>query len=179
MTAKKQSKAWTLAASARAAREARIATARHLRTAPIARLWEASKLQNAHRLQLAHVGSPATATAMLFAGMGYKPPFPADWQAAAELVLADEARYLAEADLYILTPQMCDVVIAAAQTLTRADLELVSEDDPPAMTGLVVLPHPVLVRTIGGGLSDDRAYTWRFPAAIQYRSARGRRVLDR
>jgi hypothetical protein len=32
------------------------------------------------------------------------------------VILGDEARYLAEADLYVLTPQMLDV-IAAAQML--------------------------------------------------------------
>src|SRR5258708_12212157 len=50
--------------------------------------------------------------------MGYRPPWPADWQAATEMVLADEAQYLATADLYVLAPHMCDVVIAAAQTLS-------------------------------------------------------------
>src|SRR5258708_8545921 len=50
--------------------------------------------------------------------MGYRPPWPGDWQAATEMVLADEAQYLATADLYVLAPHMCDVVIAAAQTLS-------------------------------------------------------------
>jgi hypothetical protein len=54
---------------------------------------------------------------------------------------------------------MCDVVIAAAQTLTREDLELLSEDDLPGLTGLVVLPHPVIVRAVTGDLADDRAFT--------------------
>ena len=94
-------------------------------------------------------------------------PSPPTGRQLTELVLADEARYLAEADLYILTPQMCDVVIAAAQTLTREDLELLSEDDLPGLTGLVVLPHPVIVRAVTGDLGDDRAFTWRFPAHIQ------------
>ena len=127
------------------------------------------KLQRAHQFQAASTGDPGTATALLFGGLGYRPPFPADWLAAAELVLADEARYLAEADLYILTPQMCDVVIAAAQTLTREDLELLSKDDLPGLTGLtglVVLPHPVIVRAVTGDLGDDRAFTRRFPAHI-------------
>jgi hypothetical protein len=124
-------KTWTLAGAARAAREARIATAHYLRTAQVARLWERGNLVRAYQIQLANYGDPAEARAALFGGMGYRPPFPADWPVAAQMVLGDEARYLAEADLYILTPQMCDVVVAAAQALTRKDLELVGEDDLP------------------------------------------------
>ncbi len=101
-------------------------------------------------------------------------PFPSDWAAATEMVLADEARYLCEADLYVLTPQMCDVVIAAAQSVTAQDLELLSDDDLPSLTGLVVLPRPVIVRTVGGDLADDRAFTWRFPATIRTSPGRSR-----
>ncbi|MGH3158680.1 MAG: hypothetical protein ACRDNF_19175, partial [Streptosporangiaceae bacterium] len=116
--------------------------------------------------------------ALLFGGMGYWPPFPASWQAAAEVVLGDEARYLAEADLYILTPQMCDVVIAAAQSLAREDLELLDEDDLPGLTGLIVLPHPVIVRAIDGELGDLRAFSWRFPSPLVQPSADGRTMED-
>jgi hypothetical protein len=49
---------------------------------------------------------------------------PRGWDEAAETVVSDEARYLADADLYVLTPRMLDVVVAAAATLTRRDLEL-------------------------------------------------------
>ncbi len=173
----KRQKEWSLTGAARAAREARIATVKHLGEAPIARLWHMGKLQRAFQLQAASVDDPAAATALLFGGLGYRPPFPSDWQAATEMVVADEARYLAEADLYILTPNMCDVVIAAAQTLTREDLELLSEDDLPAMTGLVILPHPVIVRAVTGDLGDDRAFTWRFPAHFWRPSRRGHKDL--
>ena len=47
-------------------------------------------------------------------------------------MLADEARYLADADLYVLTPQMLDVVIAAAQSLTFADLACSGRTTCPA-----------------------------------------------
>jgi len=164
---------WSLASGARAARDARIATARHLREAPIARLWHMTKLQRSYQIQLAGTGDPRAAVALLYGGMGYEPPYPADWEAGAKMVVGDEARYLAAADLYVLTPQMCDVVIAAAQTLTRADLELASEDDMPGMTGLVVLPHPLIVRAVTGDLADVRAFTWRFPAVIPYLGRRG------
>jgi hypothetical protein len=176
VTAKRQ-KEWSLTGAARAAREARIATVKHLSTAPIARLWHLTKLQRAFQLQAASVGDPAAATALLFGGLGYRPPFPTDWQVATEMVVADEARYLAEADLYVLTPQMCDVVIAAAQTLTRKDLELLNEDDLPSMTGLIILPHPVIVRAVNGDLGDDRAFTWRYPAHFWRPSRRGQQDL--
>jgi hypothetical protein len=135
------------------------------------------KLQAAYQLHAAHTGHPAAAWVLLFGGMGYRPPFPDDWEAAAEMVLADEARYLAEAELYILPPQMCDVVIAAAQSLTVQDLDLLSEEDLPGRTELVMLPHPIIVRTVGGDLADDRAFTWRFPSQIQRPAKRGRHWL--
>jgi hypothetical protein len=170
----RRGKGWSLTSAARAAREARIATAKHLGETPIARLWEMSKLQRAYEIHAAHLGHPPSALALLFGGLGYQPPFPSDWGPAAELVVGDEACYVAQADLYILTPQMCDVVIAAAQSLTREDLELISEDDLPSQTGLVVLPHPIIVRTITGDVGDDRAFTWRFPAQIPRWTADGR-----
>lgn len=39
----------------------------------------------------------------------YRPPFPSDWKSVTDVVVDDEARYLAEAELYVLSPQMCDV----------------------------------------------------------------------
>ena len=41
--------------------------------------------------------------ALSFALMGYPPPYPDDWDWASAMVLADEARYLAAADLYTCT----------------------------------------------------------------------------
>jgi hypothetical protein len=60
--------------------------------------------------------------------------------------MAVEARYLAGADLYVLTPQMLDVVIAAAQTLTLGDLGLLADDDLPGSSGVVILPRPLVTR---------------------------------
>lgn len=73
---------------------------------------------------------------------------------------------------------MCDVAVAAAQTLTREDLELATEDDLPTPGGLVVLPHPLLVKSITGDIGDDRAYTWRVPSQIQRPSPNGRSMQD-
>lgn len=61
---------------------------------------------------------------------------------------------------------MCDVVIAAAQSLTVEDLQLLAEEDLPSPTGLLVLPCPLLVRSIGGDLGDDRAFCWHSPATF-------------
>jgi hypothetical protein len=159
--------------AARFAREARISTVRYLRDAPIARVWELGKLQGAYAYHLAHLGDPARAWATMFGGMGYRAPYPAGWEQAAGTVLADEARYLAGADLYVLTPQMCDVVVAAAQSLNRDDLDLMSEDDMPGASGLVVLPHPLIIRAVTGDLADMRAYTWRIPLQLEVAGDRG------
>jgi hypothetical protein len=168
----RRNRAWTLAGAARAAREARIATVRYLQT-PAALVWEMGRLAYSQQIHLADSGDPAEAAGRLFGGMGYS-DVPSTLDEATRMVLADEARYLAEADLYVLTPEMCDVVVAAAQALTRDDLESMSEDDLPGLSGLVVLPHPVIVRTMTGGLGDDRAYTWRCPARLRVRAARRR-----
>jgi len=105
-------RAWTLTGGAVDARAARITTAEHLHIAAIARLIQVDRLR-ACQLQAAHLGNPKAAIATVFGGMGYQPPYPTDLERAAEMVVADEARYLAGAELYVLTPQMCDVVVAA------------------------------------------------------------------
>lgn len=162
---------WSAAGAARFAREARIATAGHLRTAPVARHWQACKLLSAYSLYLQHTGSPEAALFLLLGGLGYRPPYPAGWDEITGMLLADEASELAAASLYILTPQMCDVTVAAAQALTPGDLALLAEDDLPSPTGLVVLPQPLIVCAVTGDLGDDRAYRWRSPARIQPLSA--------
>lgn len=53
----------------------------------------------------------------MLGGLGYRRPYPAGWKDTAEMLTSDEARYLADADLYVISPQMCDVA-AAAQSLT-------------------------------------------------------------
>lgn len=162
---------WSAAGAARFAREARIATAGYLRSAPAARRWHMTKLLNAYGLHLQHTGSPEQALGLLLGGIGYRPPYPPGWDEITEMVLADEAADLAAASLYILTPQMCDVTVAAALTLTPEDLALLAEDDLPSPAGLVVLPQSLLVSAVTGDLGDDRAYRWRFPARIQPLSA--------
>ena len=156
---KQREKAWSLAAAARAAREARIAAVRYMREAAIEREWHAAVLSYGHQARAARSGNPDGARALVFATMGYPPAFPDGWDQASAMMLAGEVRYLAGADLYVLTPQMLDVVIAAAQSLTFADLALLREDDLPSPSGAVVLPRPLVTRHPSGSLAPgDRLY---------------------
>lgn len=170
-------KKWSAVGAARSARQGRIATVEFLRTARLARECHASKLIATYQIHLKHLRRKKAATFALLAAMGYRPPFPEDWLEITELVISDEARYLSEAEIYILSPQMCDVVVAAALTLTTDDLQLLDEDDLPSQTGMLVLPHPLLIRTIVGDLSDDRVYTWRVPSHIPRAAKRGREEI--
>ena len=163
---KQREKAWSLAAAARAAREARIAAVRYMREAAIEREWHAAVLSYGHQARAARSDDPDGARALLLATMGYPPPFPDGWDQASAMMLADEARYLAGADLYVLTPQMLDVVIAAAQSLTFADLALLREDDLPSPSGAVVLPRPLVTRHPSGSLLREIAFTWRSPSQV-------------
>jgi hypothetical protein len=167
----KKSKEWSAVGAARFAREARISTAKFLASAPLAQLWEVNKVINAYGYHHAHLGDHEAAMDMLLGNLGYQRPYPRGWEAIAGTLVTDEAHYLAEAELYVLTPHMCDVVTAAALTLTREDLQQLGEGDLPSPTGLVILPHPLLVRAVTGDLGDDRAYRWRTPAQIWPMSA--------
>lgn len=157
-------KSWSVAGAARFAREARISTVAHLRTAPIARQMRRHKLIRAYEIHRAGLGRREAAMDLLLGGLGYRRPYPAGWDATAELLTSDDARHLADADLYVISPQMCDVVVAAAESLTRDDLRLLAEDDLPSLSGLLVLPYPLLVNSVGGELGDDRAFGWHTPA---------------
>jgi hypothetical protein len=165
LTEDAMSKAPSLTSRARFARTARIDTVEHLRSAPIARQWQHSRLVQAFQTQYAMTQDRQRAMGMLFGGMGYD-RLPSSWDEGTEWCLRDEAAYLAEADLYVLTPQMCDVVTAAAQALTLEDLRLADAHDLPSPTGLLVLPHPLMVRAPNGEMSDDRAVHWRSPAFL-------------
>lgn len=77
------------------------------------------------------------------------------------MMLNDEARYLSQADLYVLTPPMLTVVAAAAQTLSYSDLKQLHSDDLPGPTGLLVLPQPLSLRLPTGNIQETQAFTWR------------------
>ena len=59
-----------------------------------------------------------------------------------------------------------NVVIAAAQSLTFADLGLLREDDLPSPSGALILPRPLITRLLTGSLVQDIAFTWRSPARV-------------
>jgi hypothetical protein len=134
-----------------------------MREASVERQWYASMLAYGHPTRAAGSGDPDGGRALSLAVMGYPPPYPADWDQASAMVLADEARYLAAAGLYVLTPQMLDVVIVAAQSLTFTDLGLLRDDDLPSPSGAVILPRPLLTRLPTGSRQQDTAFTWRSP----------------
>ncbi len=171
-------KAWTLVGAARSARDARIAALRYMREAPLERQWLAGILEYGHQVRTAATGDPDAARALQFSTMGYPAPYPQDWNQAGALVLADEARYLAQTDLYVLTPQMLDMVVAAAQTLTFDDLYLLREDDLPSPSGLVIFPRPLLIRTPTGSLERNIAFAWQSPWQIPLPAGTGFRRTE-
>ena len=156
-------KPWTLTGAARSARDARLSAIRYMRTCPLERDWQAAVLAYGHESRIPDTASPEAARALFFSTLGYPPPYPATWQEASAMILNDEARYLAQAGLYVLTPEMADVVAAAAQTLSYADLSLLRDDDLPGPAGLVVLPQPLRTRRPTGSIEETRAFTWRLP----------------
>jgi len=167
MTGKGRGRTWSLAGSARSARDTRLAAVGYLRQAAVERQCHAAMLAYGHRARAAASdGDPAAIRALEFAAMGDLPPYPSDWEEAATMVLADEERCLAQADLYVLTPQMLDVVIAAAQTLDLTDLSLLTQADLPTPAGVVVLPRPLITRLPTGTLQHEAAFTWRSPWRI-------------
>jgi hypothetical protein len=167
-------KPWSLTGSARAARDARVAVIRYMRTSPVERAWHASILARGHESRTAAgAGNPEAARALFFSTMGYPPPYPGTWDQASAVILADEARYLSQADLYVLTPQMLAVVAAAAQTLSYSDLRLLRADDLPGPTGLLVLPQPLRLRLPTGTIEEAHAYTWRLPWRLPLPAGQG------
>jgi hypothetical protein len=164
---------WSLAGAARAARDARTAAVRYMRSSPLERDWHATVLERGHEARTAATGDPGAARALFFATMGYPPPYPAAWRQASAMILNDEARYLSQAELYVLTPQMLAVVAAAAQTLLYHDLALLREDDLPSPAGLLVLPQPLRLRLPAGGSGGSQACSWRSPWRLPLPAGRG------
>lgn len=171
---------WTATGSARTARTARIATAAHLRNAEVAWRWEMTRLVSALEVWRTHLTAQAreltgerdpgvepVVQGLLFGGSGLTRPYPSRLDDAARAMLRRNADDLDAATLYVLSPSMCDVVIAAAQTLSLDDLGLVDPDDLPSPTGMLLLPFPILVRAVNGSLADDRAYVWHTPAHLE------------
>jgi hypothetical protein len=159
-------KPWSLTHAARAARDARVTAIRYMRNSPVELAWHATILARAHESRAAGSGSPGAALAFFWSTTGYAPPYPPTWRQASAMILNDEARYLSQADLYVITPPMLAVVAAAAQTLRYSDLSLLRDDDLPGPAGLLVLPHPLRLRLPTGSIDEAQAYTWRLPWRI-------------
>lgn len=177
MAKKRGKKEWTAASSARAARDARLATVKFLSSSELARKYYGARLVGDYQIKLrTYEGHQQAAMLSLFGGMGYARA-PRDWPSAVDMVVTDEAQHLSRAQLYVISPQMCDVVVAAAKSLTVADLELMSLTDLPSPTGLLMLPEPIIVRAVDGDLADLRALTWTTPASAFQPSRADRKVV--
>lgn len=118
-----------------------------------------------------------TVAALFYGGSGLSEPYPTDLDDATRRLLDLRASDLETATLYVISPSMCDVAIAAAQTLTVDDLALLDHDDLPSPTGMLLLPHPILVRAVTGDLGDDRAYVWHSPAQLSSATEIGQPVI--
>ena len=165
MSKAKHSHAWSLTGAARAAREARISSAKFLATPAMAQRHR-GQIEWALGIHAIHNGGDLLrALADLSRSLGYVLPYP-DPDLLSELILQDEARFLNGATLYVLSPDMTDVVVAAALTLTIEDLELIHAETLPTQTGLIVLPHPLITRQLDGDLVDPRGFLWWHPARI-------------
>jgi hypothetical protein len=131
---------WSVAGAARHAREARAHAAEYLRASTLAIEQIEFLLQRGIHVHRTH-GDTNRALAQVLAGCGYEPPYPRDSMAAARLVAQDHAQRLSQAQLYVMSPDMADVVAAAARTLADDDLDLMEFDDLPSPTGCLVLPE--------------------------------------
>jgi len=94
-------------------------------------------------------------------GMGVEPPYD-DVSRIARDLLDEDADTLDTGELFVVSPSMQRVTVAAAQTLTALDVAtLRAEDDMPALVGVLVLSEPLVVRGRDGSLSDLRAFVWK------------------
>ncbi len=73
----------------------------------------------------------------------------------ARLQLHRDAETVRSADLFIVSPVMHAMAIAAASTLTDDDLRLWREDDLPSLGGFVVFPAPLKFQHHPGKVPDD------------------------
>jgi hypothetical protein len=105
-------------------------------------------------------GDRRLAAQMLLGPIGYPPPYTGTITDYAEQVTRDAAAATAAASLFVVSPTMHDVVVAAALTLSIDDLNKVDEKDPPTPTGLVVLPHAMLQVDAAEDTADVRALLW-------------------
>ncbi|MDT4993080.1 MAG: hypothetical protein QOH97_2972 [Actinoplanes sp.] len=153
-------KAWTVAGAARFAREARTQTVLHLARAQTPVVWQTHGLAAAFNLWLKMYGTRQAAAEKVLAPMGYPPPYSGMIDKYAERYVRDSANELGVSSLFVVSPAMNDVVVAAAETLSLDDLNRVDEADLPTPAGLVVLPSALLRVNAAGDVADVRAIMW-------------------
>ncbi len=178
---------WTETGAARRARDLRAVTVELLRE-ELAAQRRGTESFNAEHVKTELLGKflafrktgygVNTALAMLYSAHGYPPQYvqqeftrgggyPEEVEAIltdlATRLLTDDVARLAEAELYALSPELCDVVTAAAATMTDADCDLIRADDMPMPNGLLILPHTVWSEGPSGEVNDVRAVRWSEP----------------
>ena len=153
-------KQWTAAGAARFAREARAQTVLHLAKAQAPVQWQTYGLSAGFDMWRRMYGNRRIAAEMLLGPIGYPPPYTGTITDYAEQLTRDCAAATAAASLFVISPTMHDVVVAAALTLSIDDLNRVDEADPPTPAGLVVLPHAMLQVDAAGDTADVRALMW-------------------
>lgn len=80
----------------------------------------------------------------------------------ARLLLHRDVETVGAADLFVVSPVMHAMAIAAAETLADDDLRLWREDDLPTLTGFVLFPEAVRFQHRGGLVPDELAgLSWR------------------
>jgi hypothetical protein len=151
--------AWSATGAARFARQARTHAVLHLRSAS-AHDWIVELLHNWTALHERIHGSEPVALYAALVPMGYPPLFRNTLGQYADELCHDFARDLTRAELYVMSPAMSDVTVAAAHTLTLPDIMELREDDLPSPAGLLVLPRPLLLVNAAGNVNDLRAIAW-------------------
>jgi hypothetical protein len=166
---RKQGIEWVATDAGRDAQRRRRHSVEHIPGHPILRLdleWKLRQLAQDVTVALERGGSPPEAAQRyaphaVFGAIGVQPPDDDVGRIASDL-LDDEAGTLADGELFVVSPSMQRVTIAAAQTLTALDVAtLRADDDMPAPAGVLVLSEPLVVRGRDGGLSDLRAFAWK------------------
>ena len=153
-------KQWTAAGAARFARDARAQTVLHLAKAQTPVQWQVYGLTAGLDMWQRMYGDRRLATEVLLGPIGYPPPHTGTVTDYAQQLTRDTAAATAAASLFVVSPTMHDVVVAAALTLSINDLMHVDETDPPTPAGLVVLPHAMLQVDAARDTADVRALLW-------------------
>ncbi|MEW2493791.1 hypothetical protein AB0942_09615 [Streptomyces nodosus] len=136
---------------------------------PRVQAWQALGFQGRLRelFSLLSVGAPSKEAAwdrtcsMMLGKSGYRPPWSATPHEAGAWNIAQVTQLLEQAEVIVLSPESHAAVMAAASTLEPADVNTLQRDrDFTALSGLLVLPEPMVTVNRGGSLSDIAAFGW-------------------